>query len=144
MLIFAILAVINVRTMSERHYINTKYNIIKSCPSFSAEFYYLQAYSNTCEYIECAAWRVSRRVSRRKLQPSNTRWHHHVHSTTSQGVRDWSLITGRGGLQNGKIAGPKLFAPPPQDRVKLFAPPLLKCGTVLCPPTIWLKHQATT
>ena len=28
-------------------------------------------------------------------------------------VRDWSLITGRGGLQNGKIAGPKLFAPPP-------------------------------
>ena len=39
-------------------------------------------------------------------------------------VRDWSLITGRGGLQNGKIAGPKLFAPPPQDRVKLFAPPL--------------------
>ena len=30
------------------------------------------------------------------------------------GVRDWSLIMGRGGLQNGKIAGPKLFAPPPQ------------------------------
>ena len=27
-------------------------------------------------------------------------------------IRDWSLITGRG-LQNGKIAGPKLFAPPP-------------------------------
>ena len=41
-------------------------------------------------------------------------------------IRDWSLITGRGGLQNGKIAGPKLFAPPPpQDRVKLFAPPPL-------------------
>ena len=39
-------------------------------------------------------------------------------------VRDWSLITGRGGLQNGKIAGPKLFTPPPQDRVKLLAPPL--------------------
>ena len=39
-------------------------------------------------------------------------------------IRDWSLITGRGGLQNGKIAGPKLFAPPPQDRIKLFAPPL--------------------
>ena len=40
-------------------------------------------------------------------------------------LRDWSLITGRGGLQNGKIAGPKLFAPPPpfQDGVKLFAPP---------------------
>ena len=30
-----------------------------------------------------------------------------------------------GGLQNGKIAGPKLFAPPPQDRVKVFTPPLL-------------------
>ena len=44
-------------------------------------------------------------------------------------IRDWSLITGRGGgLQNGKIAGLKLFAPPPQDRVKLFMPPLLKSG----------------
>ena len=62
-------------------------------------------------------------------------------------IRDWSLITGRGGggLQNGKIAGPKLFAPPPpQDRVKLFAPPLLKSGNFLCPPTIWLKLQPTT
>ena len=60
-------------------------------------------------------------------------------------LRDWSLITGRGGLQNGKITGPKLFAPPPpQDRVKLFAPhPLLKSGNFLCPPTIWLKYQAT-
>ena len=39
-------------------------------------------------------------------------------------VRDWLLIMGRGGLQNGKIAGPKLFAPPPpQDRVKLPPPP---------------------
>ena len=26
--------------------------------------------------------------------------------------RDWSLITGSGGLENGKIAGPKLFVPP--------------------------------
>ena len=39
-----------------------------------------------------------------------------------------------GGLQNGKIAGPKLFAPPPQDRVKLFAPPLLKSGKFTRPP----------
>ena len=47
-------------------------------------------------------------------------------------IRDWSLITGRGGLQNGKIAGLKLFVPPPQDRVKLFAPPpLLKSGKFL-------------
>ena len=51
-----------------------------------------------------------------------------------EGLRDWSLITGRGGLQNGKIAGPKLFAPPPQDRVKLFAPPLLKSGNFTRPP----------
>ena len=29
-----------------------------------------------------------------------------------RGRWDWSLITGRSGLQNGKIAGPKLFAPP--------------------------------
>ena len=28
-------------------------------------------------------------------------------------LRDGSLITGRGRLQNGKIAGPKLFASPP-------------------------------
>ena len=34
------------------------------------------------------------------------------------------LITGRGGLQNGKIAGPKLFAPPPpQDGKTFHAPP---------------------
>ena len=59
-------------------------------------------------------------------------------------VRDWSLITGRGGLQNGKIAGPKLFAPPLQDRVKLFAPPLLKSGNFSRPPpTMWLKLKAT-
>ena len=32
-------------------------------------------------------------------------------------VRDRSLITVGGGLQNGKIVGPKLFATPPQDRV---------------------------
>ena len=37
------------------------------------------------------------------------------------------------GLHNGKIAGPKLFAPP-QVRVKPFVPP---------PPSIWLKLQAT-
>ena len=29
------------------------------------------------------------------------------------GVRDWSLVTGRGGgLKNGKITGPKLVTPP--------------------------------
>ena len=49
-------------------------------------------------------------------------------------IRDWSLITGRGGLQNGKIVCPKLFAPPPQDMVKLFAPPLLNIGNFWRPP----------
>ena len=38
-----------------------------------------------------------------------------------------------GGLQNGKIAGKKHFASPPQDGVKVFAPPLLKGGSFLCP-----------
>ena len=43
--------------------------------------------------------------------------------TALHSLMDWSLITSRGGVQNGKIAGPKLFAPPLQDRVKLFSPP---------------------
>ena len=38
------------------------------------------------------------------------------------------------GLQNGKIAGRKLFVPPPQDRVKLVTPPFLKGGNFLHPP----------
>ena len=53
---------------------------------------------------------------------------------------------GEGGLQNGKIAGAKLFAPPPppQDRVKLFAPPLLDSGNFSRPPTYNMaKLQAT-
>ena len=41
-------------------------------------------------------------------------------------IRDWSLITGRGGLQNGKIAGPKLFAPPPSRQGKTFCAPPFK------------------
>ena len=57
-----------------------------------------------------------------------------THKVCVRVLRDWSLITGRGGLQNGKIAGLKLFAPPPQDRVKLFAPPLLKSGKFTRPP----------
>ena len=54
---------------------------------------------------------------------------------------------GEGGLQNGKIAGRKLFAPPPPPsrQGKTFCtPPLLKRGNFSRPPpTIWLKHQAT-
>ena len=44
---------------------------------------------------------------------------------------------GEGGLQNGKIAGLKVFA-------KLFTPPPpLKSGNFFCLPSIWLKLQAT-
>ena len=46
-----------------------------------------------------------------------------------------------GGLQNGKIAGPKLFAPPSRQG-KTFCAPLLKRGNFLCPLSIWLKLQA--
>ena len=41
-------------------------------------------------------------------------------------VRDWSFITGRVGATKWENRGSETFyAPPPQDRVKLFAPPLL-------------------
>ena len=37
-----------------------------------------------------------------------------VESIVASGFKDWSLSTGMGGgLQIGKIAGLKLFAPPP-------------------------------
>ena len=39
-----------------------------------------------------------------------------------------------GELQNRKIAGPKLFASPPQDRVKPFCAPLFKEWKLLAPP----------
>ena len=56
------------------------------------------------------------------------------------GIRDWSLITGRGGgLQNRKIAGPKLFAPPPSRQGKTFCAPLLKGGNFLRPPITMAK-----
>ena len=82
--------------------------------------------------------------------------HHKVHifpmypvcqDHLSEVVNDWSLITGRGGLQNGKSVGPKLSAPPPpQDRVKLFAPPppSERVETFCSHPSIWLKLQANT
>ena len=57
-------------------------------------------------------------------------------SALSLGVRDWSLITGREGYKMGKSQVQNLLRPPhpPQDRVKLFVPPLLKSGNFLCPP----------
>ena len=50
-------------------------------------------------------------------------------------VRDWSLITGRGGgYKMGKSRVRNFLRPPTQDGVKLFAPPLLKSGNFSHPP----------
>ena len=46
-------------------------------------------------------------------------------------LSDWSLITGKGGLQNVKITGLKHFCATPQAG-----------GNLLCPPPVWLKLQA--
>ena len=53
-------------------------------------------------------------------------------------VKGLVINYGKGGLQNGEIAGLKLCAPPPQDRVKLFEPPppLLKSGNFSHPPPL--------
>ena len=48
-------------------------------------------------------------------------------------LRDWTLITGRGATKWGN-RGSETFCAPPQDRVKLFTPPLLKSGNFLLPP----------
>ena len=54
-------------------------------------------------------------------------------------LRKQPIIMGRGGacLENGKIAGPKRFAPPPP-------PPSRQDKTfkILKPPSVWLKPQA--
>ena len=55
-------------------------------------------------------------------------------------LRDRSLITGREGLQNGKIAVWN-FLRPPQDKVKLFAPFRFKEWKLFAPPLVWLKRQ---
>ena len=68
------------------------------------------------------------------------KWGTHRHppppSRALQTLRDWSLITGRGGYKMGKSRVRNLLRPPPppQDRVKLFAPPLLKSGNFSRPP----------
>ena len=72
----------------------------------------------------------------------------YIRGTLTGTLRAWSLITGRGGATKWENRGYDTFrAPPPQDRVKLFAPPpptlpLLKSGNLLCPTSIWLKLQA--
>ena len=53
-----------------------------------------------------------------------------VIKSTSKALRDWSLITGMGKSWVRNFLHP----PPPQDRVKLFGPPLLKSGNFLRPP----------
>ena len=60
-------------------------------------------------------------------------------------IRDWSLITGRGGYKMGKSWVRNFLHPaPPKDRVKPFASPLFKSGNFSRPPpAIWLKLQAT-
>ena len=60
-------------------------------------------------------------------------------------LRDWSLIMGMGGFQNGKISGLKLFAPPSRQGKTFHAPPpLQRVETFYAPPpSIWLKPQAT-
>ena len=51
---------------------------------------------------------------------------------------------GAGGLQNGKIAGPKLFAPPPlKPGYNFSCPPFKEWKLFVPPPIIWLKLQAT-
>ena len=63
-------------------------------------------------------------------------------------LRDWFLITGRGGgATKWENRASKTFCapPPPQDRVKLFAhPPFKERKLFAAPPTIWLKLKATT
>ena len=49
-----------------------------------------------------------------------------------------------GGATKWENRGSETFCAPPQDRVKLVVPPLLKSGSFRAPPTIWLKLQATT
>ena len=51
---------------------------------------------------------------------------------------------GEGEATKWENHGSETFCAPPQDREKLFAPPLLKSGNFSCPPpTIWLNFQAT-
>ena len=51
---------------------------------------------------------------------------------------------GEGGYKMGKSRVQNfLRPPPPQDRIKLFAPPFQRVETFRAPPTIWLKLQAT-
>ena len=67
-------------------------------------------------------------------------------NTHSLNIKALVINYGEGGLRNGKITGEKLFAPLPQDRVKLFAPPPppppIKGWKLFAPTFVWLKLQA--
>ena len=56
-----------------------------------------------------------------------------MHNCSSVLVRDWSLITRRGGYKMGKSEVWN-FLRPPQDRVKLFAPPTFIEWKLFAPP----------
>ena len=55
-------------------------------------------------------------------------------STTFCLLRDWSLITGRGGATKWENRGSETFCAPPQDSVKLSAPPPFKEWKLSAPP----------
>ena len=62
------------------------------------------------------------------------RGHHPASWTTGKFcVRDRSIITGRRGLRNGKVAGPKLFAPTLKTGSNFLCPTLLNGGNFLHP-----------
>ena len=65
-------------------------------------------------------------------------WNHHIVFT----LRDWSLITGRGGYKMGKSRVRNLLCPPSRQG-KTFPPPPFKEWKLFVPPSIWLKLQAT-
>ena len=48
---------------------------------------------------------------------------------------------GEGGATKWENRGFETCCAPPQDRVKLFTPPLLKSGNFSRPPTIWLNFK---
>ena len=69
---------------------------------------------------------------------------------TNHTPRDWSLIAGRvqggggRGLQNGKIAGPKLLDPPPSRQGRtLCAPPPFKGWKLFAPPHITIAKTSS-
>ena len=55
-------------------------------------------------------------------------------------LRDWSLITGRGGATKWENRGSETFCAPPSRQGKTFhAPPFKEWKLLRAPPTIWLK-----